>query len=92
MNNILIYLIVINVIGAVWTALDKHKARHGHFRVPEKTLFLLCALGGCPGVYLTMRRCRHKTQHKRFMWGIPAIFALQVGAAAIYYVGFYEGL
>jgi len=88
-----VYLLTISLIGAGLAVLDKWKAQHGRWRIPEKTLFLACALGGCPGVYFAMRLCRHKTLHKRFMWGIPAIFVLQLFvAAAIYYLKIHEGL
>lgn len=91
MSYALYYLALVNLAGAAVTLADKWKARRHRWRVPEKTLFLLCLLGGCPGVYLTMRLCRHKTLHKRFMWGIPAIFFVQLAlAAAVYYLR--EGL
>ena len=77
MKCILFYLLLVNVVGAAVTAWDKRAAQHGAWRVAEKTLFLWCILGGCPGVYLTMRLIRHKTLHKRFMWGIPLIFLAQ---------------
>ncbi|MDO5548817.1 MAG: DUF1294 domain-containing protein [Eubacteriales bacterium] len=77
MKAIWIYLLLVNGIGAAVTAWDKRAARRGAWRVAEKTLFLWCVLGGCPGVYLTMRCIHHKTRHKRFMWGIPLIFVLQ---------------
>ena len=92
MQYFFIYLLAVNLIGATAAALDKWKAQHGRWRIPEKTLFLLCALGGCPGVYLTMRVCRHKTLHKRFMWGIPAIFVVQLSLAALIYSRFFKGL
>ncbi len=83
-----IYLFVINFAGVIAVLLDKHRARRGKWRIPEKTLFLLAALGGTPGVYLTMRAIRHKTLHKRFMIGLPAIFiaqmALAVGALVLW--------
>lgn len=85
MYYLLIYLLAVNAAGAGAVALDKWKAQRHRWRIPEKTLFLLCALGGCPGVYLAMRSCRHKTLHKRFMWGVPAIFVLQLAAAVLYY-------
>ena len=72
------YLLLVNLIGALFVAADKRKARKNRWRVPEKTYFLFCLLGGCPGVYLSMRIFHHKTLHKRFMWGIPAIFVLQL--------------
>jgi uncharacterized membrane protein YsdA (DUF1294 family) len=77
------YLLVINVIGAGVTLWDKIAARNGAWRIPEKTLFLWCVLGGCPGVYLMMRLIRHKTLHRRFMWGIPLIFLAQCAAVLL---------
>lgn len=86
MEILLWYLLAVNVLGALVVTIDKWKARHGKWRVPERTLFVLCVLGGCPGVYLSMRAVRHKTLHRRFMWGIPAIFILQIAIfSAIYY-------
>ena len=52
------WLIAVNLIGAIVTLHDKNAARRGAWRVPEKTLFLFCLLGGCPGVYLTMRKLK----------------------------------
>lgn len=75
-------LLLINCIGIFVTIHDKRAAQRGAWRVPEKTLFALCVLGGCPGVYLTMRAIRHKTKHKRFMIGIPLIFAGQLALCA----------
>ena len=46
--------------------------------MPEKTLFLLAALGGSVGALLGMRVWRHKTLHKSFRFGIPAILVLQI--------------
>ncbi|MGN1014691.1 MAG: DUF1294 domain-containing protein [Butyricicoccus sp.] len=77
MNLFVWYLLVENAAAAVVTVWDKRAARRGAWRVSEKTLFALCLLGGCPAVYLTMRLIHHKTLHKRFMWGIPLIFAAQ---------------
>ena len=78
MQYLLIYLAAVNLLGAGAVFLDKQFARRGRRRIRERTLFLYCWLGGCPLVYLSMKLCRHKTLHKQFMWGIPAIFALQI--------------
>lgn len=72
------WLTAINILAVVITIWDKLAAIHGAWRIPEKTLFLLCLLGGCPGMYITMQLIRHKTLHKRFMIGIPLIFAAQL--------------
>ena len=73
----LIYLLVINFYAVVITVSDKKLAKSGARRVPEKQLFITAALGGSLGMYITMRKIRHKTLHKRFMIGIPLIMAAQ---------------
>lgn len=86
MRYLLGYIVFINIVGVCAVVLDKRKARRGEWRVPEKSLFTFCVLGACPGVYLAMRAVRHKTLHKRFMLGIPAIFILQIAIIfGIYY-------
>ena len=74
-------LAALNVAGAALVLWDKRQARRGGWRTPEKRFFLLAALGGCPGIYLTMRLCRHKTRHRRFMLGLPVLFADQCALA-----------
>lgn len=81
MKLLLLYLAVVNLAGAMAVLIDKRRARRGQWRVRERTLFLFALLGGTPGVYLSMRLCRHKTKHRRFMWGLPLIFFLQLAAA-----------
>ena len=83
----IIYFLAISLITAIVTAIDKHKAKKGAFRISEATLFLLAAIGGSLSEYLTMRAIRHKTLHKRFMIGLPLIMLLQLAAiilSAIY--------
>ena len=46
--------------------------------VPEKTLFLLAVFGGSIGALLGMKVWHHKTLHKSFRIGIPAILILQI--------------
>lgn len=72
------YFALISLIGLIVTAADKHRAVHGGWRVPERTLLLLGALGGAAVMYLTMRLIRHKTRHPKFMVGLPMIFLLQL--------------
>ena len=45
-KNIVIYFITINLIGFFIMWLDKRKAKKGAWRIPEKTLFIITALGG----------------------------------------------
>jgi len=74
-----IYLAVISIIAVIVTCYDKIAAKKlpGH-RTPEATLLFISALGGSVAMFITMQLIRHKTQHKKFMIGIPVIFVLQV--------------
>ncbi len=86
MIYILIYLAIVNLIGAILVASDKSRARRKQWRISEKMLFIVAIIGGSIGVYLTMKAVRHKTKHKRFMIGLPIIIILQFIFAAVYYL------
>ena len=86
LQNVLYYFAAVSVIGAVVCVYDKLAARRGWRRVPERTLFFWALVGGGPGVYLTMLLIRHKTLHRSFMLGIPAIMVLQ----AVIIIGIYN--
>lgn len=72
------YLIIMNFAGLTIMAIDKSKARHHAWRIPEKTLFLVSLLGGSLGTWAGMYIFRHKTKHWYFVIGMPAIFILHV--------------
>ena len=74
----LLWLLFMTVITFVLCAIDKFAAKKQMRRVPEKTFFLLSALGGSIGMYAGMLTFRHKTQHWYFKFGIPAIIIGQV--------------
>lgn len=78
----LCYLLAVNLTGAVLCAYDKVAAAKGWKRVPERTLFFWPLIGGGPGTYLTMLLLRHKTLHRVFLFGIPAVMALQLALLA----------
>lgn len=59
-------------------AWDKVRARRGGWRVPERTLLCLAALGGGAGAVLGIYLIRHKTRKARFAIGAPAALAAQV--------------
>lgn len=83
---IVAYLIIINMIGFILPPVDKSKAKKNKWRIRERTLFIVSALGGSVAIYISMRLFHHKTKHKRFMIGIPAIIVLQLGAVfAVWY-------
>lgn len=79
MNYFSIYLIIINLAGFFVMFLDKQKAIHHKWRIPEKTLFLFALVGGSLGTTLGMFLCRHKTKHWYFRFGMPLILIIQMG-------------
>ncbi|UWG97027.1 DUF1294 domain-containing protein [Dehalobacter sp. DCM] len=77
-NIIWIYFSVVNLIGFFMMAYDKLKAKQGGWRVPEVRIFLIGLIMGASGIYAAMHVLRHKTQHRKFVIGIPLIIVLNV--------------
>ncbi len=84
-QNFVIYLIIINIIGFFVMFIDKRKAEKGSWRIPEKTLFIITALGGGIGTITGMYTFRHKTKKPEFTIGLPFITILEI-IGAIYYI------
>lgn len=72
------YLAAINAAGIAVMGIDKQKAKRRLSRVSEKSIFTLAAVGGALGVWLGMSLFRHKTKHKSFSLGIPALLMLNI--------------
>ena len=77
-KNIIIYFIITNLFGFFIMWLDKRKAKKGAWRIPEKTLFIVTALGGGIGTIAGMYTFRHKTQKMAFVIGFPFITILEI--------------
>ena len=76
-----VWLTAVNLAAFALMGIDKWKARHERWRIPERTLFLPALLGGTLGAIAGMRCFRHKTRHWYFRWGLPALLAVQLGLA-----------
>lgn len=87
MQNIIIYLIIINIIGFLVMYIDKQKAKKGKWRIPEKTIFIITVLGGGIGTISGMYTFRHKTQKLHFTIGLPTITILEI-VGVIYFTFF----
>ena len=72
------YLLLINLVAFVVYGIDKLKAKRGKWRISEATLLLLAAVGGSVGAWLGMKVWHHKTLHKKFKYGVPAIILLHI--------------
>ncbi len=84
-QNIVIFFIIINLFGFFIMWLDKRKAKKGAWRIPEKTLFIITAIGGGIGTTVGMYVFRHKTQKVQFVIGFPLITILEI-ITVIYFI------
>ena len=82
-----LWLIAINLVGFIQMYVDKRRAQKNRWRIPEKQLFFVALIGGSIGSIFGMKMFRHKTKHKTFVFGMPAILILQVAAAM--YIGYF---
>ena len=78
MELLLYYFVCVNVLTFFVYGIDKWQARQGKWRISEATLLLFAVIGGSIGAWLGMRVWRHKTMHKKFKYGIPAILMIQL--------------
>ena len=69
---------VISAVAMILTIADKHKAVKGKYRISEDMLLTIALIGGAAAEYITMQCIRHKTQHKKFMIGLPLMILLQI--------------
>lgn len=75
---LILYLLAINIFTFLLYGIDKWKAKRARWRIPESVLLGMAAVGGSVGAWLGMRMWHHKTQHKKFRYGVPAILVAQV--------------
>lgn len=72
------YLVLVNAATFILMLTDKQKARRGSWRIPERTLIGVAAIGGSIGAMVGMYLFRHKTRHLKFSLGLPLILAVQI--------------
>ena len=89
MEEIICYLLAVNIVTFLLYGIDKYKAKKGKWRISEATLLTMAAIGGSIGAWAGMRLLHHKTMHKKFKYGIPVIIILQV-ALAVYLLTNFE--
>lgn len=82
------YLIIINAAALLLMLIDKQKAKHGKWRISEKTLIGAALLGGSIGAILGMNFFRHKTKHPKFSIGLPLILAVQIMLCVLFLTRF----
>lgn len=72
------YLLIINALSLALMLIDKRKAKKRRWRIPERVLLGVSAIGGSLGGLIGMYLFRHKTKHPPFAIGIPVMFAIHI--------------
>ena len=82
MEEIICFLLAINIATFLLYGIDKYKAKKNQWRISEATLLTMAAIGGSIGAWVGMRIWHHKTMHKKFKYGIPLIIIMQIALVA----------
>lgn len=86
LKAVLIYLCLINLFAFFLTLYDKRRAILGKWRVPERALLTVSALGGALGMLIAMHAFHHKTRKKKFSIGVPLLLIFDcLLLAGLYY-------
>lgn len=83
-----IWVVAVSIALFIIMGVDKYCAKIGARRVPEARLFKIAIFGGALGGWLGMQVFRHKTRHRKFTLGFPAIAVLQL--AILWYLWNYS--
>ena len=82
MEEIICFLLAINIATFLLYGIDKYKAKKNQWRISEATLLTMAAIGGSIGAWAGMRLWHHKTMHKKFKYGIPLIIIMHIALVA----------
>jgi uncharacterized membrane protein YsdA (DUF1294 family) len=74
----IIYFVAVNCACFLAFAWDKHLARTHQWRISERLLLTLAAVGGTIGAFAAKRRLRHKTRKEPFRTRLRVIAAIQL--------------
>ena len=78
MEYLVYYLLIINALAFLLMYVDKRKAQKNLWRIPEKALLGAALIGGSLGAMAGMQIFRHKTQHLKFVIGIPTMLTVHI--------------
>ncbi len=73
------YYVFINIIAFAMYGADKYFAKKDMWRISEKALLGIAAIGGAFGAFLGMETFRHKTKHAKFIVLVPVLMAVHLG-------------
>lgn len=83
-EHLALIILAINLVAFASMWLDKQLAKGRHWRIPEASLFALAMAGGAPGIWLGMRRFRHKSAKGSFQLRLVLIVVVQLAVAGYF--------
>jgi len=61
------WIALLGLVGFIVMGVDKSRARHGEWRVPERTFYALALIGGVFGILIASSVFHHKTTKSPFI-------------------------
>lgn len=78
MELVFVYIVAVNATAFFLYGFDKGQAKREKWRISERTLLGVSAIGGSVGALIAMSLFRHKTRKPKFYLGVPLLFAMQI--------------
>ena len=72
------YYVVINAVAFFMYGADKYFAKKDMWRISEKALLGVAAIGGAFGAFFGMETFRHKTKHLKFKLLVPLFMVIHL--------------
>ena len=82
MDMIIFYYIAVNIVAFAMYGADKFFAKRDMWRISEKALLGIAAIGGAFGAFAGMETFRHKTKHAKFKILVPVLMLVHAGLLA----------
>lgn len=82
---VIIFFILINLLAILLMKKDKQYAKMPDARrIRESTLLMTAFVGGAFGEYYAMYKYKHKTLHKKFLYGVPLAMVFHFALLSYY--------
>lgn len=81
---VIIWYLILNVAMFLAMGIDKYKAMHNKWRIPEATLFAIAYLGGFAGSFGGMYFFHHKT--KKWYFHLHFTLSAIINIVIIYFI------
>lgn len=86
-ETVLIYYMIVNIAAFAMYGADKFFAKKDMWRISEKALMTVAAIGGAFGAFIGMEAFRHKTKHTKFVVIVPLLMAVHAGVLVFLFKG-----